>query len=685
MDRARRRLLPVFALLGAVLLFAMEPMLARRLAALHGAGYQVWNASMMYYSGALLVGYLYAHGLAPRLGRGHLAVIGAALVWVALEPPWTPMPGGPTAAVLLALVRHSALPFVVLSSTGVIAQQWLAASRDPEGRDPYFLYAASNAGSLVGLVSYPLVVEPLLGLAAQRVAWIALFVAYALLAAWLVPRRGEWADVSASALPASPAGDASDEPFARPAPAYWLLLSAAPSMALLAVTNLIVNEIGSVPLAWVAPLAVYLSTFMLAFRRSPTTGSFARRFRAEFVAALCIAATGRLAIPLLLFFGVALAAHSELYRVRPPAEGLTRFYLFVALGGWVGSAFVSLAAPVLFDELYEWPLALLLAAGALFVGRRRIPQPVPAADAQRLRLFRAVAFAAAAGAIVNFAARDAVEGSLARVRNYYGIYRVTERVAGSAVVPGADTHRARYLIHGDTVHGVQLIDGAGPHPPGGYYHRATPLGEVLGSLPRPQRAAAVGLGAGAVAAYFGAGDELVFYELDDQGEGIARAWFDYLAESHAALSVVAGDARISLANGARAPDGSFDLIFVDAFSGDAVPAHLLTREALELYLRKLRPDGLLLFHISSRLYDFAPVLCASGGALGLHGVYKESDGPLEPLEFSTRAYALARDPHRLDALLANGWTPDREIRPTTLWTDDYVNVLAPLVRQRFPR
>jgi len=679
MDRTRRRLLPVFALLGATLMFALEPMLARQLSARHGAGYQVWNTSMMYYSGALLVGYLYAHGLAPRFGRAHLAVVAAALLWVALEPPWRTMPGGPTASVLLALLRHSALPFVVLASTSVIAQQWLAASREPGSRDPYFLYAASNAGSLIGLVSYPLVIEPLLGLAAQRALWSALFVAYAALAVWLAPRARD------AGAPESPATPEPDEPTARPAPAYWLLLSAAPSMALLAITNLIANEVGSVPLAWAAPLAVYLSTFMLAFRRRPAARGFVRRHAGEIATLACIAATGPLAVPLLLFFAVALAAHSELYRVRPPAEGLTRFYLVVALGGWAGSAFVGLAAPVLFDDLYEWPLALVLAAGALLVGRRRLPQPDPAAAARRLRLLRAVAAAAAAGAVVNFAAREALEGSLARVRNYYGVYRVTERVAGSAVGPGASAHPARCLIHGNTVHGIQSSNGADRHEPAGYYHRATPLGQVLGAGSGRQRVAAIGLGAGTAAAYFAAGDELVFYELDDEGEGIARAWFDYLAESRAAVSVVPGDARISLADGVQAPDGSFDLIFVDAFSGDAVPAHLLTREAVELYLRKLRPDGVLLFNISSRFYDFAPVLCAAGHALGLYGAQGSSTPPFEPLELPTQGYALARDPKRLDPLFARGWRSDHDLHPTTLWTDDYVNVLAPLARRLVTR
>ena len=679
MERTRRRLLPVFALLGATLLFALEPMLARQLSARHGGGYQVWNTAMMYYSGALLVGYLYAHGLAPRLGRAHLAVVAAALVWVAFDPPWQAMPGGPTLSVLLSLLRHSALPFVVLASTSVIAQQWLAASRDPGSRDPYFLYAASNAGSLIGLVSYPLVIEPLFGLAAQRALWNALFAAYAVLGVWLAPRERD-ASAAAAQPPPEP-----DEPTARPAPAYWLLLSAAPSMGLLAITNLIANELGSIPLAWAAPLAVYLATFMLAFRRRPAAGSFVRRHAGEFAALACIAATGPLAVPLLLFFAVALAAHSELYRVRPPADGLTRFYLVVALGGWAGSAFVGLAAPVLFGDLYEWPLALLLAAGALLVGGRRISQPEPAADARRLRLLRAAAVAAAAGAVLNLVAREALENSIARVRNYYGIYRVTERVAGSVVVPGASSHPARYLIHGNTLHGLQSSDRAGRHAPVGYYHSATPIGQVLGSRNGPERVAAIGLGVGTVTAYFGAGDELVYYELDDEGEAIARAWFDYLAESRAAVSVVAGDARISLASGAQAPDGSFDLIFVDAFSGDAVPAHLLTREALELYLRKLRPEGLLLFNVSSRFYDFGPVLCAAGRALGLHGARSSSTAPYEPLELPTQAYVLARDPARLEPLLANGWRSDRDLRPTALWTDDYVNALAPLARRLLAR
>jgi SAM-dependent methyltransferase len=665
-------------LLGAVLLFTMEPMIGRRLSALHGAGHHVWNTAMMYYSGALLAGYFYAHHLAPRLGRGHLGVIAAALCWVLFEPAWQPIAGGPVVSVLLALLLHSALPFVVLASTSVVAQQWLVASRDPGSRDPYWLYAASNAGSLVGLLSYPLLLEPLLGLSMQRLLWIALWFAFALLAVWLAPRGEAAARADELALEGD---DADDGPAVPAPPGYWLVLSAAPSMALLAATNLIANDVGSVPLAWAAPLAVYLSTFMLAFRRRPTSGSLLRRHRGELAVVGCIACTWELAAPLLLLFGIALAAHSELHRVRPPAEGLSRYYLYVGTGGWAGAAFVSLLAPVLFDDLYEWPLSLALVAVALLIARRRLPLRDADPDARRQRLLRAVAVAAAAGTVLSFAARSVLEGPAERIRNHYGVYRVTGRVVGISDAREAGQAEVRFLMHGTTVHGLQRVGGEGRREPLGYYHPSTALGDALGSLEGVQRGALIGLGSGTVAAYFDEGDEVVFYELDPDGEAIARTHFDYLAETGAALRFVPGDARISLGRDPLAPDGSFDLVFVDAFSGDAVPSHLLTREAMQLYLRKLRSDGLLLVHFSSRFYDLAPVLRAATEALGVPGAYRISAGSGDALAFPTRAYVVSRDGARIAAFEARGWRPDREIAPVTLWTDDYVNVLAPLARR----
>jgi SAM-dependent methyltransferase len=353
----------------------------------------------------------------------------------------------------------------------------------------------------------------------------------------------------------------------------------------------------------------------------------------------------------------------------------------VAGGGWAGAAFVSLAAPVLFSDLHEWPLALLLLSATLVLGRRRERAAAPPrlGEERRLRLLRALVLAITAGTLVNLFARELVEGFDAiTFRNSYGTYRITERAAGLGRKFDAGGARVRFLLHGGTVHGIQVTDGAERRTPLGYYHPASPVGHVLGALEGDRRVAVVGLGAGASAAYFDAGDEVVFYELDPDGEAIARAHFGYLADSAARIRVEVGDARLGLARDPLAADASYDLVFVDAFSGDSIPSHLLTREALELYLRKLRPDGLLLFHVSSRFYDFNPVLKAAGDALGLHGAHAWSSAPLEPLEMAARCYALARDPKRIAPLLALGWTSDASVRPATPWTDDYVNVLAPL-------
>ncbi len=659
-----------FVVLGAVLLFMLEPMTGRQLSVEFGAGVHVWNTCMMFYSGALVVGYLYAHWVAPRIGRGHLVLIAAALLWMAMEPRTAGYAGGPVLEVLWALLYRAAIPFVALSTTSIVAQQWLARRTDPSAEDPYHLYAASNTGSLLALIAYPLAIEPLFGIEAQRLLWNGLLVAYAGLAFLLV-------QPAAPMQYEAPAARRTTTPRML---AYWFALSASPAIALLAVTNLIVNELGSIPLAWVAPLAVYLCTFMLAFRGRCASGSRWRRYRAEIVALACIALTGKLAPPLLLLFWVALSAHAELHRVRPPAAELTTYYLVIGLGGWAGLAFVSLAAPLWFTDLIEWPLALVVLSGALLVRKRVSREPDPPADARRLRLLRAVTFACTAGTLLNFAARTLLEGPDAiALRNYYGVYRIAEKPVGLVSVPSSPRAETRYLVHGGTVHGVQLMGHDGGRHPLGYYHPASPVGEVMRSLPNgPLRVAAIGLGAGSVAAYFGADDTVAFYELDADGESIARTYFHYLRDSAASLRFVVGDARFSLARDAQAPDGYYDLIFVDAFSGDSIPAHLLTREALQGYLKKLRRDGLLLFHVSSRFYDFDPILRAAGEELGLHGAYGRSTAPLAPFESPTRAYLLSRNAQRVAALLGGDWRSDQSVESATLWTDDYQNALAPL-------
>jgi hypothetical protein len=670
----RRAALPLFVLQGALLLFMLEPMVGRRLVAAHGAGFHVWNTCMMFYSGGLLAGYLYAHWVVPRVGRWHLLFVASSLLWLGAGPMPEPAAGGPVLSVLLALLTTTAVPFCVLATTSVVAQQWLASSSGPGSEDPYHLYAASNVGSLLGLLAYPFLVEPLLGLEAQGRLWSALLVVYVAAAFALAPRG------RVATGPPAEAGPLLAEGPGAALAGYWLLLSLAPSMALLAVTNLIANSLGSIPLVWVAPLAVYLATFILAYRARSAGGSRLRRNAPELAVLLAIALTGQLALPLVLLFGVALAGHSELHRTRPEARHLTHYYLVVAAGGWAGAAFVSLVAPHAFGDLYEWPLSLLLLSATLLAGRRLAAlRERGTAESRRQRLLRLVVFAATAGTLFNFFARGLVEGfDAVTLRNPFGIYRISATPAGAAGHFDAAGHPARYLMHGGTVHGVQLTDPERRREPVGYYHAASPLGDALGSVPGPARVGVIGLGTGTAAAFFGADDELTFYELDPDGEAIARAHFSYLDDSAARVRVVVGDARLSLARDAWAADGGLDLLFVDAFNGDAVPAHLLTREAIRLYMEKLSPDGVLLIHLSSRFYEFEPVVKAAAQALGLAGVTGRSTPPLEPLEMSARAYLLARRPERLAPYVARGWTPDDAIQPAALWTDDYVNVLAPL-------
>jgi spermidine synthase len=671
----RRILLPLFVLQGALLMFMLEPMLGRRLVAAHGAGFHVWNTCMMFYSGGLLAGYLYAHWVVPRVGRWHLVFVFASLLWTGAGAVPEPGFGGPVLSVLFALMKTAAVPFCVLATTSVVAQQWLASSSEPGSDDPYHLYAASNVGSLLGLLAYPLLIEPLLGLEAQGRLWGALLVSYAGVAFVLAPRgkirSGPSAESRAVLGTTAPASSLVS---------YWFALSMAPSMALLAITNLIANSLGSIPLVWVAPLGVYLATFILAYRTRSGRGPWLRRNAPELCVLLAIALTGSLAGPLGLLFGVALAGHSELHRTRPDPRHLTHYYLVVAAGGWAGAAFVSLVAPHLFSDLYEWPLSLVLLSGTLLAGRRLAPIVVPGGgETRRRRVLRLVVIAATAGTLFNFFARGLVEGfDAVTLRNPFGVYRISSTPAGARGDFDAAGTAARYLLHGGTVHGLQLSDPERRSDPVGYYHPASPLGDVLSSLEGPVQVAVMGLGTGTASVFFGADDEVTFYELDPDGEGIARRYFSFLDDSEARIRVVEGDARLSLARDPLAPDGHFDLVFLDAFSGDALPAHLLTREAMQLYMRKLSEDGILLVHVSSRFYEFEPIVKAAAEALGLAGVTAQSTPPLAPMEMSARAYLLARRPERLAAYEQRGWQRHDAVRAATLWTDDYVNVLAPL-------
>lgn len=732
--------LRAFVLLGALLLFGMEPLVGRLLLPSSGGGFHVWAACLLFFQSALFLGYLYTHLFSKWVGRGHLLLVLAPLVFLPIGA-WLreldPDPSSPTASILWALTRSIAIPFVLLSTTGVIAQRWLAESELPERDNPYQLYAASNAGSFVALLAYPLLIEPLLGLQAQRYAWSAAYLVYLGLAISLVPRRGGAAaapaaaevrspeDVKAQqtsvASPEAPAPEApapevpaseapapeapapevpaetqpAEEPPSAVSPALflaWLVLAAVPSACLVAVTNVIATDLGSLPMVWVIPLCIYLLSFVLTFGPQERYPAFVRRLTPEVLTlGFCLwlvgghftwlAGLGHL----LVLSWVCWVGHGELYRARPAPSRLTTFYLSVSLGGWIGGFLVTFVAPRAFTGLWEYPLALgALLLVLLGLRGRQILSYVRAAHPAQV---------GASGVLISLALLYVgVEQALITVRpeahrNEYGIYKVgTVRLRGPGGEPvsiGGKEGQLRAMSHGTIIHGKEILQA--PGVPIGYFHGLSPLGQALKARPAPAKVAIVGLGAGALAGNLRAGDELTFYELDPDVETLARKHFSYLERSPATiLPVRAGDARLELS---KDPPGTFDVILVDAFSSDSIPIHLLTKEAFEVYRSRLKPDGWLILHISSRYYDLRPVVRATARSLDppLAGMILETihDDPVVlagRFEDPSSAYALAARPELLAPLREVGYEDDGgfalpELSP---WSDDYANVLGPL-------
>lgn len=740
--------LRAFTFLGALLLFGLEPLVGRLLLPAHGGGFHVWATALTVFQGTLLLGYLYCHVLAPRLGRAHLAVVLVPLLFLPLAvtpgrdlpPPLLsllgllapPDPLSPVLSIVRDLLVGVCVPFAVLSTTGVIAQTWLAASDLPERHEPYQLYSASNLGSLVALVGYPLLVEPFLTLDGQRIAWLVAFLVYAGLAFTVVPRgrstNAADASAGASALPgATPAEPAVGSPV-EPAPpvaakelrrevtapgleakddddddaerthelgpgpiAYWLGLAAAPSMALLAVTNLFALDIGSMPLVWILPLGLYLLSFVLAFGRQPVYPDLLRRFWPEvcLVGLYFNAVRGQSIfsgfIQLGVLFCMCLVAHGELYRSRPAPAKLTAFYLVVSIGGWLGGLAVSFVAPFVFTSLAEYPISMGLLAVTLLVGRRHA---LPGWLRSEPRVIIAGS-ALLVGIIGYLWAKDTLAKSRPNVvevrRDVYGIYKVVERElngfeAQEVKVPPGTIMRVIY--HGTTLHGRQVQDPTARRTPISYYHPAAPLGDLLEhAVKRPRTGAIIGLGAGAAAAYFRAGDTLTIYEIDPDVVTLARRWFTYLEDCEAKPRVVLGDARLRLADDPGVPDGSLDILVVDAFSSDAIPVHLLTREALALYVRKLAPTGMLALHVSNRYYDLLPPIAANARALGLAAAWKSRNQASSSLEDVSEWIVLAKSGEPIAPLAQRSWRaiPLANEIPTAAWTDDYSNLLGALI------
>jgi hypothetical protein len=714
---------------SALLLFTVEPIASRLLTPLLGGAPEVWITCMLFFQASLLGSYAYANVTARWLGLRRQAWLHAALLAtpllalpIAVRPETIRLLASthhPVVSVLVALAKVVGLPFFALGATAPLVQRWFAARH--EGQDPYFLYGASNLGSLVALVAYPLVIERTLGLSLETKAWSWAYGGVALL-------------VAAAALTSRPTTQEAFPSSHLPVPslqsrARWVAYAFVPSSLLLGATTYLTTDVAPIPLLWVVPLALYLLSFVLCFARRPPI-PHARMVRllplglSATVMLLVVQASTPMSVIVLVhlatLFLASMVCHGELAKDRPDPAQLLDFYLCVSVGGVLGGAWSAVLAPVLFHGLTEYPVALVLAALCRRTGRGEARITVSDMAFGALMLVAALAatwggrlahLAASgplyrvlftvpllltyreiarptryalglAGTLVGSAGYGAGVGqTLHAERSFFGVVRVTTDDAG----------RFTQLAHGTTIHGRQWRDEARRDEPTAYYTREGPLGEIFTELrlrrdKSPARVAVVGLGAGAMAAYAAPEDSWAFYEINASVIRLATdpTYFTFLEDAfHGSprLTIVPGDARLSLA---AAPARAYDLLVIDAFSSDTVPAHLLTREAMALYEEKLDAGGLLVLHVSNRYLDLVPVVASLARDQRLSGFVRrdngeggaaEADPAWSPSVWTamtragTEATILAHDP-RWQSLGAGVAAP---------WTDDFTDIVGAIV------
>ena len=746
-DRLTPLLFAAAIFTSASLVFVVQPMVTKLVLPMLGGSPAVWNTAMVFFQAALLAGYLYAH-LLQRVGSiklqvgAHLALLLVAALFLPLHiNGWLgdPDPAAPIGWLLATLALSVGAPFAVLSATAPLLQAWFARVRAgyPDGKNPYVLYAASNLGSFLALLSYPFVIEPLTNLFGQRMGWTAGYWAFLLMVAALafVVWRRRIDRVN------EPAQLAATPPIAWREKLILILLAAAPSSLMLGVTAHLSTDVASAPFLWVIPLALYLLTFVIAFQARPWIPLPVTLVVQAALGAIVVLIVAfrtldiRMAfvIHILAFFFAALMCHQTLAARRPPPDRLTEFYLLLSVGGVVGGAFTALLAPVIFNSVWEYPLVLVLVGLARPWDRRPLRgeeigalvavavlsggaaglswwmtadpdawaalwRVIPLFQLQTLCMLilgpavvcaflmrdRAQAYTAALlmiGLSAQFVTRG-YESSFSE-RSFFGVMRVERQIDERM---GGNVH---ILTHGTTWHGAQARDPRYDCQPGMYYHPLTPIGQSAEIVQArgPARIGVVGQGAGTMAAYKRAEDSLTFFEIDPAVDSMSRdpRWFTFISDCAVGeVDTVLGDARLTLAD---QPAGSYDLLIIDAFSSDAVPTHLLTVEAIEGYLRLLKPDGVVLLHLSNRNLEIVLPTIAAAKALGrpaLHGLYVEDNSLPQMAIASTEAVVISPTGRGLaDFRGKPNWreVPETGVRP---WTDDYVNLFGALWRSFRP-
>ena len=657
---------PLFAsaiFLGAFLLFQIQPLIAKLILPWFGGVASVWTASMLFFQVALLAGYLYANLLSrwissSRLSRLHLLLVAVSLLLLPVIPATHWKPRGdeePVTRILLLLGSTIGLQFVLLASTSPLLQA--IRMRQSGGEMPLRWYALSNTGSLLGLLTYPVLIEPFIGTHLQALIWSIAYGVYCALIAFLFLMPGgkyAMAKYETEAVPIPRANQSA-----------WILLPAAASIFLLAATGYISENIMPVPLLWVLPLSAYLLSFVVCFGQP-------HRYRPGLVVPLTIAgllgAASLVQFPWLGFrvvtatgivtvavFLVSIYCHGEVVTRRPTAGEPTQFYLFIALGGAAGGVLVSVVAPLVLPLPVDFALAIVICAVALVVAewRRGFARRILPAIALIVVTYVAVLYAGALSV-----------GTLVLARNFYGTLRVTEKYEGID-----KKIRTRILTHGVIVHGSQMVGAKLRHWPTMYYGYGSGVYLAIEQTRHPsQRVGIVGLGAGTLAAYGRDGDIYRFYEINPQVVQLSTTVFTYLTDSPARVEVSLGDARLVLE---REPPQNYDLLVLDAFSSDTIPAHLLTREAMKTYLRHVRPDGMLAFHVSNKVLRLTPVVAALASDFKLSA--RAVDTGDDPKSYRQHAnwILLSRDGSR--GFLGQGVQPP-VLPGLPVWTDDYSSI-----------